>query len=202
MSCSRGSIENPTSGKCKRCESFTVAELKKLSKSLRLPMHNSKDMLCKQLIRALGGRARASSTVARRRPKSRSRTPPPRRRRQTKSRSRSPAPRRRRPTYSRDGRTLYAGHHYTSNRYRSRTPSQRRAPRRSVTYYGSTAVVSSPRSYPRSGVGSLQSRHSKPGRVGPSKPAQAHCGGTARGNDGNLWQSRPDKTGRCAWRRL
>ena len=181
--CSRGSIENPDTGRCRACTGFSVAELQRITRSVGgLTMYNSKDRLCRQLLRALGGRSTSPAS------------PAPRRRRKSVSRSRSRSTR----------RTYRVPTHYTSRRSRSRTPSQRRAPRRSVSYTRrGTRLVRTPRSYPRSGQGSLQARHSKSTRKGPPMPASAHCNERARGNDGNYWESRPFGSGNsCRWFRL
>lgn len=192
--CSRGSIPNPASGRCKTCHSFTLTELKSIAKSQRVSQAGSKDELCKRLIRHFMGRIGRVKSVSRTRSKSRSR-----------SRSRSYRPRKR----------------VTSRRSRRRSTSSRRSrkPRkvtrsrsRSSSYYRSLAprVVKTSRGqsrvstsrYPTRGSASFQKRHFSSKRKGPSLPANAHPHERARGNDGNMWMSRPDKNGVFHWKRM
>ena len=37
-------------------------------------------------------------------------------------------------------------------------------------------------------------------RKSPGLPANHHCGEVRRGNDGNLWESKMNKNGICAWK--
>lgn len=39
-------------------------------------------------------------------------------------------------------------------------------------------------------------------RKSPALPANKYCGKTARGNDGHLWESKMNKRGVCAWKRV
>lgn len=163
--CSRGSIENPDTGRCKKVTSFTKEELKSIARQQKVSTAGTKADLEDRLLRKFRSKMGKS-----------------------KSRSRSSS----RTRYSRDTNTIYVGHHSTSRRGKSRSPSQRRARRRNVSYTrGGTRIVRSPRSYRRSGQGSLQSRHSKSTRKGPLMPAVAHAYERAMGNDGRMWESRP-----------
>lgn len=190
--CSRGSIPNPSSGRCKTCHSFTLSELKSIAKSQRVSQAGSKDELCKRLIRHFMGRIGKVRSVSRTRSQSRSRT---------RSRSK-PMPRKR------------VVKRRSSNRKRRSYSSRRapRAPRRSSSYYRSKAprVVKTRRgssrvstySYPTRGSASFQKRHFSSKRKGPSLPANAHPHERARGNDGNMWISRPDKNRVFHWKRV
>jgi len=40
------------------------------------------------------------------------------------------------------------------------------------------------------------------GRPSPSLPANQFCGKTVKGNDGNMYISKPNKNGVCSWKRV
>ena len=162
VSCSRGSVKNPSTGRCKTCKGFTVEELQRITRKIRgLRVYSSKEKLCKQLLKHFVGQASRSrsrsATISRTRSRAKG---------SNRSRSRSRTPPRRKRTYKRRT-SIRVPHHPTSYRRYHRTPSQLRAPRVTVSYSRGRPIVRTPRSYPKRGVGSLQSRHSKPGRKGP-----------------------------------
>jgi hypothetical protein len=190
-SCSRGSIYNPASGRCKACNSFTLAELKSIAKTQRVSQAGTKQDLCNRLVKHFTrkiGKIRSLS-------KSKSRSSSSRKKRSSSHKKRSSS--RKRPV----------------KRVIRRSKSvKRRAPSRSSSYYRSKAprVVKTrlgrsrvhTYSYPTKGRGSFQKRHFSSTRKGPSLPAQAHRHESKRGNDGNMWRSVPDKNGVFHWRRV
>jgi hypothetical protein len=182
-SCSRGSIPNPRTGRCKACNNFKLDELKSIAKSQRVSQRGTKQEICKRLIKHFMRKVGKIRSVSR---TTKSRT-------RTKSRTKRPVKRR--------------------TRSRSSSKKARRAPRRSSSYYRSKAprvVKTRTRrgsrvrtySYPTKGRGSFQKRHFSSKRKGPSLPANSHPWEVARGNDGFQWQSRPDKNGVFHWKRL
>lgn len=179
--CSRGSIPNPQSGRCKACTSFTLAELKSIAKTQRVSQRGTKQELCDRLVKHFMkkmGTVRSPSKSTRSKS---TRSKSTRGRSTTKKKSAKKTTKRRAPSRS-------------SSYYRSKSPSV------VITRSGPYTVATT--RYPTKGKGSFQKRHHSSKRKGPSLPAQAHRWQTARGNDGYDWESRPDKTGRFRWYRL
>lgn len=211
MSCDRSSLSNPKTGRCKKCNGFTLSELKKLARSLRVSnsRYDTKADLCEKLLRATGGGRRRKSRSYSRKRKPASST---RRRKASRSYSRKKTTTRRKParkssttrSYSRKKTTTRRkpARKSSSSSRRTTVSSRRKQLPRQRTYYRGRSYSRSSDSYPSTGTGSLQKRHFSSKRKGPSLPAQAHCGETARGNDGNWWQSRADKNGVCRWRKI
>jgi len=175
MSCSRGSIPNPRSGRCKACNSFTLAELKSIAKSQRVSQRGTKQDICDRLIRHFMGRVGKVRSVSK----------------STRSRSASS---RRKPVKRQ----------YKAKRAPSRSSSYYRAvaaPRvvKTRTRGGSRVRTYS---YPTRGRGSFQKRHVSRERKGPRLPANSHPWEIARGADGYNWESRPDKNGVFHWKRM
>jgi hypothetical protein len=115
-------------------------------------------------------------------------------RRQTNSRRRSrrqssSRPRRRSSTLSSYGKQRLARH--------------RQLQRRNSSGYAVRNPTSGRRRYvPSRGSGSFQKRHFSRERKGPSLPANSYHWAIRSGNDGNQWESRPDKNNVFHWRRL
>jgi hypothetical protein len=191
-SCSRGSIENPRTGRCKGINSFTLDELKKLARQQKVSTTGTKAEIGQRLIKKFASRVG----------RSRSRSAPKKKTAATRGRRTASKSRGRKTKSKSASRKVARPRKVTRSRSRSSEYYRSLAPRRVRTSYGPYTISRSRESYPTKGRGSFQKRHHSSKRVGPSLPANAHCWERARGNDGNMWQSRPDKNGRCAWRRL
>jgi len=177
MSCSRGSIENPRTGRCKSATNFTVEELKKIARSYKLSTRGTKAELSRRILAHYVKKMKRVS-------KSKSKST----RSKSKSKSKASRSKGKKKTTRSKGRS--------SSYYRSK------APRKVRTRSSRTGESMSREYYPTKGRGSFQKRHHSSKRKGPSLPAQSHCWEIARGNDGNDWESRPNKNGVCRWYRL
>jgi len=178
MSCSRGSIENPRTGRCKSVKGFTMDELRKIARQQRISTRGDKTELSNRILKHFMKKMRSKS-------KSRSSTKSRSMKKKT-SRSKKTTTRRKPRAKSR-----------SSSYYRKKA-----APRKVRTRSSYSGRSLSREYYPTKGRGSFQKRHASSKRKGPSLPAQAHCWEIARGNDGYDWESRPNKNGVCRWYRL
>ena len=189
MSCSRGSLENPKTGRCKAYNGFSLSELKTMARGKGVSTSGSKADIYERLLRKFGYRSKSrSSTRSKSRSRSRSRSKSTSRKTKRTSKRRSSTKRR-----SKSKSRRPASKSRSPSRSRSYVSRRRRATRR---------VRSTGRWVPSIGSGSFQSRHFKSGRKGPSLPAQSYRGAIRQGNDGNMWESRPDKNGVFHWKRV
>lgn len=187
-SCSTGSISNPSTGRCKACNGFTISELKTIARRLGASSSGaSKSTLCRAIMRRAGSKSKSRSVSKNRRSRqSASKKSKSRRPRHSASKKRRSASK----STSKKGK-LTKSQLATRRRSIARTKF-----RRAVATHRSR---SSGRYVPSRGSGSFQKRHFSSKRRAPSLPAQSYCGSVRRGNDGELWQSRADKNGVCHW---
>lgn len=205
-SCSRNSILNSKTGKCKVCHSFSLRELQGIARKRGLSTKGDKEDLCYRILKKLGGDYTLYSSAS-----SRGRSYSTKKkatRRKSTRKSKTSRKSKKSKTQKRKG---YRARKSSSSviirvkpyRKRRLTKGQQRSTRytHSITGEG-THILRHRSTYPSKGVGSFQSRHSKSTRKGPPMPAQSHRGQRAVGNDGRMWESKPDSRGVFRWRRL